>query len=363
MTPVGLRPAVPDRRRPAARVAQVDAREPAHAVPVAGRRRASSSARRVVALGVPFWASGLCFALCAFVDDDDRCRSSCAARCVRQRRDRHGSVHGARRAVRAIAPPLRRLHRPPRHRADLPRLRRQRASSARSRCSSSLGEQVGVAPYTVQVHGAERHRRRRRSRWSRRTRAVDATASRSARMYPARWFFRGREDEPTTEVALRRGFADDLYIVLGGYEVETQDGDPRRSRSTRWSTGSGSASASWSFGTIIALLPERAFAFATSRVPEGAVTTSLMLLLLLSAARRRALHAQHVESAADGRRRAADRRSRRTCRARSSACAARAAASASASARAAMAAADARGARAAWSASGKTHDRDHRSTS
>ncbi|MEO6236906.1 MAG: cytochrome c-type biogenesis protein CcmH, partial [Vicinamibacterales bacterium] len=35
------------------------------------------------------------------------------------------------------------------------------------------------------------------------------------------------------------------------------------------------------FGTGIALLPERAFAFAGARVPEGAVTTGLMLLMLL----------------------------------------------------------------------------------
>ena len=46
-------------------------------------------------------------------------------------------------------------------------------------------------------------------------------------MYPARWFFRGREDEPTTEVALRRGIAEDLYIVLAGYEVEKQAADFR----------------------------------------------------------------------------------------------------------------------------------------
>ena len=60
-------------------------------------------------------------------------------------------------------------------------------------------------------------------------------------------------------------FADDLYLVLAGYDVDDAVGDARRSRSIRSSTGSGSASASWSIGTIIALLPERAFAFATSR--------------------------------------------------------------------------------------------------
>jgi cytochrome c-type biogenesis protein CcmH/NrfF len=48
-------------------------------------------------------------------------------------------------------------------------------------------------------------------------------------------------------------------------------------------------------GTFVALLPERAFAFATTRVPAGAATT-LMVLILLSVASV-GLRAQHVESA------------------------------------------------------------------
>src|SRR6185436_19604089 len=33
-------------------------------------------------------------------------------------------------------------------------------------------------------------------------------------MYPARWYFRKHESEPTTEVAIRRSFSEDLYLVL-----------------------------------------------------------------------------------------------------------------------------------------------------
>ena len=33
-------------------------------------------------------------------------------------------------------------------------------------------------------------------------------------MYPAKWFFRKHEEEPTTETAIRRTFAEDLYLVL-----------------------------------------------------------------------------------------------------------------------------------------------------
>ena len=39
---------------------------------------------------------------------------------------------------------------------------------------------------------------------------------------PARWFFAKHEEEPTTEVAIRRAPAEDLYVVLAGYDVTTQ---------------------------------------------------------------------------------------------------------------------------------------------
>jgi len=36
---------------------------------------------------------------------------------------------------------------------------------------------------------------------------------------PAKWFFHGHEGEPTTEVAIRRGAAEDLYVTLGNYDL------------------------------------------------------------------------------------------------------------------------------------------------
>jgi cytochrome c-type biogenesis protein CcmF len=36
---------------------------------------------------------------------------------------------------------------------------------------------------------------------------------------PARWFFHGHESEPTTEVAMRRSPAEDLYVTLGNYDL------------------------------------------------------------------------------------------------------------------------------------------------
>jgi cytochrome c-type biogenesis protein CcmH/NrfF len=98
-------------------------------------------------------------------------------------------------------------------------------------------------------------------------------------LQPARWFFAKHEEEPTTEVAIRRAPAEDLYVVLGGYDVS----------SVNWIWFGFAVMA---LGTGLALLPESAFAFAASKIPAGAATTSLLVILLLLPAPARA---QHVE--------------------------------------------------------------------
>jgi hypothetical protein len=101
-----------------------------------------------------------------------------------------------------------------------------------------------------------------------------------AEMTPARWFFSKHEDQPTTEVALRRAAAEDVYIVLAAYDVATQN-------ATYAVTINPLVNWIWfgfavlAFGTGIALLPERAFALAGARVPDAAVTTTMVLLMLL----------------------------------------------------------------------------------
>jgi cytochrome c-type biogenesis protein CcmF len=110
-------------------------------------------------------------------------------------------------------------------------------------------------------------------------------------MYPARWFFRNHEDQPTTEVALRRSVSNDLYLVLDGYTVETQQAliSVMVNPLVNWIwLGVGILI----IGTGIALLPERAFAFATAKVPAGAVTTSLLILMLTAGAI--SVSAQHI---------------------------------------------------------------------
>jgi cytochrome c-type biogenesis protein CcmF len=98
---------------------------------------------------------------------------------------------------------------------------------------------------------------------------------------PARWFFVTHQEEPTTEVAIRRTPAEDLYVVLASYDAATQ-------AATYAVTVNPLVNWIWvgfgviALGTGLALLPETAFAFAASKVPAGVpATTSLMLLALL----------------------------------------------------------------------------------
>jgi cytochrome c-type biogenesis protein CcmF len=101
-----------------------------------------------------------------------------------------------------------------------------------------------------------------------------------ARMYPAKWFFRKHEDQPTTEVAIRRSISEDIYLVMPAFNLEEQSASMEIviNPLVNWVwVGFGILA----IGTGIALLPETVFAFAVTKVPAHAVTTSLLLLSLL----------------------------------------------------------------------------------
>jgi len=113
-------------------------------------------------------------------------------------------------------------------------------------------------------------------------------------MYPARWYFRKHEAEPTTEVAIRRSIAEDLYIVLAA---------DRESAATQAASlqivvnplvnwiwfGFGMLA----FGTGIALLPERSYSFALAKLPADAATGTAALLLVFLLTGGTTLFAQH----------------------------------------------------------------------
>ena len=111
-------------------------------------------------------------------------------------------------------------------------------------------------------------------------------------MQPARWFYAKREEEPTTEVAIRRAPGEDLYIVL------TPDFDAATQKATYAVTVNPLVNWIWvgfgilAVGSIIALLPEATFATAMAKMPAGAATATMLLIMLLPST----LRAQHIEA-------------------------------------------------------------------
>jgi len=244
----------------------------------------------VVALGVPFWSSGLCFALCAFVTITI---TQEFWRAARVRRGATGTdVFTA--LVGLFAREKRRYGGYIVHIGIVLAFLGFAGGGYEKQEEAILqpGQQINVGDYSVKFLGLAVTDDGQKEML---TAEVETFKNGKplGRMYPARWFFRGREGEPTTEVALRRGIAEDLYIVLAG-NTDTQGAkiQVKVNPLVNWIwLGVGIMA----MGTFIALLPERAFAFATQPVPSGAATTTLLVLLLVSGLSA-GLRAQHVET-------------------------------------------------------------------
>src|SRR5476649_2584681 len=99
-------------------------------------------------------------------------------------------------------------------------------------------------------------------------------------LYPAKWAYRRHEQEPTTEVAIRRTPAEDLYAVLGGFDLADQSVTLQLvvNPLVNWIWFGFGIMA---LGTGIALLPERSFAFALAKMPAEAAATTVALLLMV----------------------------------------------------------------------------------
>ena len=99
-------------------------------------------------------------------------------------------------------------------------------------------------------------------------------------LYPARWFYRKHEEEPTTEVAIRRTPAEDFYISVGGYDPKDQSVSLQIviNPLVNWIWFGFAVMA---IGTGIALLPERTFAFALAKFPAEVATSAGAVLLVL----------------------------------------------------------------------------------
>jgi cytochrome c-type biogenesis protein CcmF len=148
------------------------------------------------------------------------------------------------------------------------------------------GQQVTVGTYTVRYDGFKMVDDPAKQAMIAYT-AIFSDGKQIASLYPAKWFWHKREnDPPTTEVAIRRTIAEDLYIVLNSTEAATQSASFEIvvNPLVNWLwMGFGIVA----IGTIIALLPERAFSFALAKLPAGeaaATTAALVLALVLGAA-------------------------------------------------------------------------------
>jgi cytochrome c-type biogenesis protein CcmF len=109
------------------------------------------------------------------------------------------------------------------------------------------------------------------------------------KMAPAKWAFRGHEDEPpTTEVDIRKSVAEDLYLVLNGF-------DSKEGLANLKAVINPLVNWIWfgfmllAIGTIIAFLPDRAYALAgakdAGKKAAATAATALALFLLAGPAR------------------------------------------------------------------------------
>src|SRR5207244_8005287 len=85
-------------------------------------------------------------------------------------------------------------------------------------------------------------------------------------VYPGKWFFRKHEDEPATQVAIRRTPSEDLYVVLAAFDLQDQTTSLQIMINplVNWIwVGFGVMA----IGTFIALAPEASYAFALAKMP------------------------------------------------------------------------------------------------
>jgi cytochrome c-type biogenesis protein CcmF len=140
-----------------------------------------------------------------------------------------------------------------------------------------LGQEAKIGRYTIRNDGikvADDGQKQMTTAYL----SVYVNGERIDGLYPARWAYRRHENEPTTEVAIRRTPAEDLYAVLGGFELADQTAilELHVNPLVNWIWFGFGVMA---LGTGIALLPERSFAFALAKLPAEAAATSAVLLL------------------------------------------------------------------------------------
>jgi cytochrome c-type biogenesis protein CcmF len=161
-----------------------------------------------------------------------------------------------------------------------------------------LGEEVTVGRYTLRNDGVKVSDDGQKEMFTGYV-AVFQDGEHIDTLYPAKWRFRKHEDEPTTEVAIRRSLAEDLYVVLPAFDPADQSASLQIvvNPLVDWIwLGFGILA----LGTGIALLPERAYSFAVAKLPaDVAATTSAVLLVVCLMGSASTVSAQHGEGVGD----------------------------------------------------------------
>jgi cytochrome c-type biogenesis protein CcmF len=231
----------------------------------------------MVALGVRVWASGLCFAFSAFVV------ATISQEFWRGARVRQGAT-GTDMLTAAIGLVARNKRRYGGYiiHVGIVLIFLGFAGNGFKRdeeVTLKPGQQATVGDFTVRLNGVKVTDDGQKQMVT-----ADTTVLRDgkeiARMYPARWFYRKHEEEPTTEVAIRRGFAEDVYLVMPAFSVEEQSASMgiHINPLVDWIWAGFGVLA---IGTGVALLPETVFSFALASVPASAATASMLLLAML----------------------------------------------------------------------------------
>jgi len=232
----------------------------------------------VVGLGVPVWASGLCFALCGFVTGT-----------VVQEFWRGGNVRRRNTGTDILTAIIGLVGRNKRRYGGyIVHLGivlicfgfAGNGSKKDQTIRLKLGQQATVGAYTVRNDGVRASDDGQKQMFTAKI-AVFKGGNQIDTMYPGRSMFRKHEDEEArTDVAIRRTVAEDLYLVLpGDMDLGTQTISLQVvvNPLVDWIWFGFGVLA---FGTGIALLPERALSFATAKLPAEAASAATVLTLV-----------------------------------------------------------------------------------
>ena len=250
----------------------------------------------LVALGVRVWSSGICFALAGFVTGT-----------LTQEFVRGGNVRRGMTGTDIVTAIIGLVARNKRRyggyivHAGVVLIFLGFAGEGFSRDQQLLlkpGEEAVVGDYTIHLDAIRVTDDGQKQMVTGHVTVKNADGEVIDQMRPAKWYFRKHEEEPTTEVAIRRTFTEDLYIVMPAFSIEEQTAsvEVHINPLVNWVWfGFGILA----LGTGIALLPEASISFAVAKVPAEAVTATILLLsILLSGA---TAFAQHVETGQDPR--------------------------------------------------------------